>query len=91
MRKRCNFNSCPGAKTNIAPRITHELALDIRDRQSSANEESSGARETVTPEDCKLFTFAMQARHTGLRQKKLARCGNSHLYFHKYPPSLKFT
>jgi hypothetical protein len=49
------------------------------------------ARETVTPDDCKLFTFAMQARHTGLRQKKLAHCGNSYLYFHKLPLFLKLT
>jgi hypothetical protein len=38
-----------------------------------------------------LLRYAMQARLTGLRQKKLARCGNSYLYFHKYPPSLKLT
>jgi hypothetical protein len=49
------------------------------------------ARETVTPDDCKLFTFAMQARHTGLRQKKLALRAGSYHYFHKRPPSLKLT
>jgi hypothetical protein len=30
-----------------------------------------------------LLCYAMQAQHTGLRQKKLARCSNSYLHADK--------
>jgi hypothetical protein len=70
-------------------------AAIIADKQANADMitmSRSGALGRFAPQNrTTLLCYALQAGHTGLRQKKLARRGNSYLYFDKYQLSLKYT